>query len=104
MPHAQSRGTSSVIKFAPNLLNKHNELVTHMAIQRTLDLLQSLMSGHTMTVSELDSLVNDAVPEDLFLDYKHGNELNKKEPSLTIRQYMSGFANSEGGILIVGVD
>lgn len=57
-----------------------------------------------MDASELESLVEDKVPEDSFLDYKHGDELKKSDPSLTIRRYVSGFANSEGGILIVGVD
>ncbi|MCJ7532045.1 MAG: ATP-binding protein [Anaerolineales bacterium] len=73
--------------------------------QRTLEILESLMAGHDITPSEIDGLLNDRVSEDLHLDYKHGNELEeKKKPSRTIRQYLSGFANSAGGVLIVGVD
>jgi hypothetical protein len=72
--------------------------------QRTLELLEQLIAGHQMTPDDLDDLLNNQIPEGPFLDYKHGNELEKKRPSETIRQYLSGFANSEGGILIVGVD
>ena len=58
-----------------------------------------------MTPAELDNLLNNQVAEDLYLDYKHGNLLNNSRPAATtIRKYMSGFANSDGGILIIGVD
>lgn len=74
-------------------------------VNRTLELLESVMAGHEMTVSELDSLLQDRTPEDLHLEYKHGNELkDKRKGSATIRQYLSGFANSVGGILLIGVD
>jgi hypothetical protein len=73
--------------------------------QNTYDLLESLMSGHLMTPSELDALLQNQVTEDLHLEYKHGDETkNPREASKTIREYLSGFANSEGGILIVGIN
>ena len=75
--------------------------------QRTLELLNSLMAGHVITANEVDALLSDQVAEDQFMDYKHGDELKKSMkpgPSDTIRQYVSGFANAEGGVLIVGVD
>src|ERR671923_265875 len=56
---------------------------------------------------ELNALLSDQVVEDQYLEYKHGDELKKGTkpgPSDTIRQYVSGFANAEGGVLIVGVD
>ncbi|MBN1872609.1 MAG: ATP-binding protein, partial [Anaerolineae bacterium] len=60
---------------------------------------------HKMTAEELNDLLSRRVPEDLFLDYKSAMELSdRKEASKTIRQYLSGFANSAGGILIIGVD
>lgn len=73
--------------------------------QTTAQLLESLASGHVMTSVELDDLLTNQVAEDLYLDYKHGNELNdSRKARRTVRRYMSGFANSDGGILIVGVD
>lgn len=72
---------------------------------RTLDLLEMIMAGHIVTFAELDALLMNRVREDLFLDYKHGDELkDRKKASATIRQYMTGFANSAGGILLIGVD
>jgi len=57
-----------------------------------------------MSPAELDDLVANPVKEDLYIEYKHGNELLKKDAPDTIRQHMSGFANSAGGVLIIGVD
>ena len=67
-------------------------------------LLEKLMAGHILSAEEFDAFISQQVPEDLHLDYKHGKELEKSNASGTIRQYMSGFANSAGGILIIGVD
>lgn len=71
---------------------------------RTLELLESLISGHQLSPEELDGLVADQVPEDLFLDYKHGRLLANHKAARTMREYLSAFANSEGGVLFVGVD
>src|SRR4051812_12597551 len=72
--------------------------------QPTLEFLETAMSGQAIPASAIDDLVTNRVREDSFLDYKHGNELAKKDAPATIRQYMSGFANSAGGVLIIGVD
>lgn len=73
--------------------------------QRTLELLESLVSGREMTPGELDNLVSDKVLEDIHLDYKHGDVLNdKKKAARMLREYVAAFANSAGGILIVGVN
>jgi hypothetical protein len=72
---------------------------------RTMDLLDMVMSGRGITATELDELLTNRVGEDLFLDYKHGNELrDRKKGSATIRQYLTGFANSAGGVLLIGID
>jgi len=72
---------------------------------RTSELLESLIAGEQVSPSVLDELISRPVPEDLFLEYKHGNLLlAQREASRTIREYLSGFANSAGGILVVGVD
>jgi hypothetical protein len=71
----------------------------------TLELLESLLTEREMTPDELDAQLADYHPEDLYLDFKDGRELNeKKKASATLRQYMSGFANSEGGVLIIGAN
>lgn len=72
---------------------------------QTQELLEALMAGHEMAPSEIDDLLRCKVSEDLFLEYKHATELNdRKKANRTIRQYLSGFANSAGGVLIIGVD
>ncbi len=71
----------------------------------TSQLLEKLLSGHQLTVDELDDLVKQKTREDQFLEFKHGLEIEEgKDASKTIRDYMCGFANSEGGVLIIGVD
>lgn len=70
----------------------------------SLQLLEQLLTGYQMTPEELDDLVKNGVREDLYLEYKDGREVSNKDSSNTIREYISGFANSAGGILIVGVD
>ncbi|MCG8350342.1 MAG: ATP-binding protein [Chloroflexales bacterium] len=72
--------------------------------QQSLKLLKTLMSGHQLTSAKLDQILTAHMDEDLFLEYKHGKELQKKNAAMTIRQYLSGFANSAGGVLIIDVD
>ncbi len=73
--------------------------------QRTaLALLDRLMSGEAIGECDIDALLNPWTDEDLHLEYKHGNELGKRNAAATVRQYVSAFANSAGGILAVGVD
>jgi hypothetical protein len=70
---------------------------------QSLSLLEQLLTGHHMSADELDQLVAGQAKEDLYLEYKNGLELQKPNAADTIREYMSGFANSAGGVLIVGV-
>ncbi len=73
--------------------------------KRTLELLETLMAGNEPKTSDLDTLLNDQIPEDLYLDYKHGDELkDHKKGNATVRQYVSAFANSDGGVLLIGID
>lgn len=73
-------------------------------IPRSLQLLEQLLAGHHLTAGELDDLVTNRVAEDQYIEYKQGKELLKPEANDTIREYISGFANSSGGILIIGID
>ncbi|MFZ5822692.1 MAG: ATP-binding protein [Chloroflexota bacterium] len=75
-----------------------------MALLPSLQLLEELLTGRQLSVIELDELVNSKVKEDLYIDYKHGELLKEKDVSKTVREYMSAFANSAGGILIIGVN
>lgn len=76
-----------------------------MSTVKSIELLDSVMSGQQVEPRQIDDLVANQVREDLYLDYKHGNELKKENhPASTIRRYVSGFANSDGGIVIVGID
>ena len=71
----------------------------------TLKLLDQLNEGQQMSQIELDEFLSKHHSEDLYLEYKHGGELtDRRKAARTIRQYLSGFANSEGGVLFVGVD
>ena len=71
---------------------------------QTSQLLEKLSSGHQLKIDELDDLVKHKVKEDQFLEFKSGKEVEYKETTKTIRDYMCSFANSDGGVLIIGVD
>ena len=72
----------------------------------SLQLLESLLSGHSLCPDELDDLIKNKVEEDLYVDYKHGDELKKTDKNINdeIREDVSAFANSAGGVLIIGID
>jgi hypothetical protein len=75
--------------------------------QRTNALLEALLSSALTPaeiVAEIDGLIQDDIAEDIHLDYKAAAKLNnRREANEMMREYVSGFANSAGGILIVGV-
>jgi hypothetical protein len=73
------------------------------AIRSSYALLELLLGGHILSHEELDILLSKKIREDLYLDYKHGDELKKPDPAKTLREYMTAFANSAGGVLIIGV-
>lgn len=64
-----------------------------MSLQ-SLQLFEQLQIDHKLSVGEIDQLVTQQVREDLYLEYKHGDELNKSDASNTIREYLSAFANT----------
>lgn len=73
-------------------------------MSQSLQLLEQLLTGHELSIDELDDLIKNRVKEDLYIDYKNGDLLTGKKGNETIREYISGFANSSGGILIIGVN
>jgi hypothetical protein len=64
--------------------------------------LDRILAGET---PDLRALVSDCPVEDLFLDYKAGKELAKPDKgATTVREYVAAFANSSGGMLVLGYD
>ncbi len=71
------------------------------------ELLNYLLEGNTLSPERPDQFIRENPKEDLFLDYKNGiitSQLKRDEGRRAIREYVSGFANSDGGVLIIGVD
>lgn len=52
---------------------------------------------------EIVHLVNSGVPEDLHLEYKSGQPKNRDKFNLDIATDVSAFANSDGGLILIGV-
>lgn len=70
------------------------------------EMLYYLLEYNTLTPDQLDEFIQKNPDEDQYFDYKDGSittSQNRSERSKTIREYISGFANSDGGILIIGV-
>jgi hypothetical protein len=71
----------------------------------TFSLFQQMISGTKLEEDEIDHLLADSTPEDLYLEYKHGRDIEMGQSSTRmIRKYVSGFANSAGGLLLIGID
>lgn len=69
----------------------------------TLEFLGELLDGKALTPDRLDELVKRQVEEDQWLDYKSGDLLKDKYRNFKLRKHVSGFANAQGGVLLVGV-
>ena len=77
-----------------------------MKLSSTREALDILLEGHKLTPDELDDFIA-TLPEDQYLDYKNGAVTAKQtrdDANLMVRQYVSGFANAEGGVLVIGVN
>lgn len=71
------------------------------------EFLELALSGEALTVDHLEALVKERVKEDEYIDYKSRALLtgkSSKEAARVVREYMSGFANSDGGVLIIGME
>lgn len=73
-----------------------------MARNPSLDFLQRLLQGEIPTADEVKAIVR--CREDQWIDYKSGLQLEEEagKGAATLRRYASGFANAEGGTLVVG--
>lgn len=69
------------------------------------ELLDLLLEEAPLSLAELESFVAVTPREDLFLDYKDGKLLAEpRAAKQTLRRWVTGFANAEGGVLVVGFD
>lgn len=69
------------------------------------ELKNALMRGHQMTSAELDAFLAANPREGQLHDYKGGElteRANRGKGVRTIREWVTGFANAEGGVLIIG--
>jgi len=70
------------------------------------EILDLLLEGYRLTPEELEDLVARFPGEGQYHDYKDGKQTSNKatkQAAREIRQWVSGFANADGGILIIGV-
>jgi hypothetical protein len=72
------------------------------AADRVLELLDSMLSGGKADPAIISGLVGEKVPEGLYVEYKRGRWLDS-DRTQDLRTYVSGFANAEGGLLIIGI-
>lgn len=69
------------------------------------EFLELALSGEELTAAHLDALKTEQVKEDESIDYKSGAILkDRKKAARTVREYLSGFANSDGGVLVIGIE
>jgi hypothetical protein len=74
---------------------------------RPKELLDYLLEDNTLTPDQLDKFIQANHDEGLYFDYKNGKiatQARRDEGRQTIREYVSGFANSDGGVLLIGVN
>lgn len=69
------------------------------------EFLELALSGEALTAAHLDALKTEQVKEDEYIDYKSGAIFkDRRKAARTVREYLSGFANSDGGVLVIGIE
>ena len=72
-----------------------------------VELIDMLLAGYELDIDDLERLLEKGRErsEGHYLEVKQGHpERDRSNPADTIRRYLSGFANSDGGILLLGVN
>ena len=65
---------------------------------------EHVIGGNRLTADNIDEFLKSKVQEDLHLDYKgRGFFDGKNDPGFELRKYAAGFANADGGVLILGI-
>lgn len=68
------------------------------------NILDKLINSNNIVLENINQLIENKEKESLFLEYKSGEWLqNNKNGKFKLRKWVSSFANSAGGILIIGV-
>lgn len=68
------------------------------------ELLDSLKNSNNIGIEDIENLIANNEKESLFLEYKSGEWLqNNKSGIFDLCKWVSSFANSDGGTLIIGV-
>ena len=70
------------------------------------DFLERLLDDEEPTPAQLDETIRVCADEDQFIEYKDGRittQKSEKELKREILFHVTGFANAEGGVLVVGV-
>lgn len=67
----------------------------------TLSFLDKCLDGVKPDDSDIKTLLGET--EDLWLDFKSGQLLRDRTAAKSVREHVSAFANSAGGVLIIGV-
>lgn len=71
----------------------------------TSKLLEEFYSGDKPIEKMLEQFLEYKIKEDLYLEYKNAGIIQRDDGAAAeIRKYVSGFANSDGGIFFIGVD
>ena len=71
------------------------------------ELLDHLLEANTLTENQLDEFMQANQVEGQYHEYKSGiitTPSERDKGRRIIREYVSGFANSDGGVLLIGVD
>ena len=62
-----------------------------------------MLEGKELEESDLRELIR-VWGESLYVDFKNGKELDDPgKAARTVKQYVAGFANADGGLLVIGV-
>lgn len=70
----------------------------------SMELFDRVLREEEITRADIELMVQAHVAEDLNLDWKGGKVVNDKSGGATIRKAVAGFANAEGGVLVLGVN
>jgi hypothetical protein len=73
------------------------------AADRVLELLDAVLGRRSVDPAILADLVREKVTEGQYHEYKAGKWLTEPDVKQELRAQVSGFANAEGGVLIIGI-
>jgi len=75
-----------------------------MARSATREFVSQLLEAHQPSEQELKDVFATCPEEDQWLDYNSGRILGGRPAKRTLRKHVSGMANADGGVLVIGYD